>query len=222
MEKKKNIIIDYGMGNLYSIQRAINAVGEQAEISDDPTKIRSADRLILPGVGAFGNAMAQLGERRLLDTIYEYVDSGKPLLGICLGMQLLLSQSSEFGTHAGLGFIKGEVRMFDHTAGDDFKIPQIGWNKISVPKDIPIEKNGRFWNDTILAGVDNGSCFYFVHSFVCFPDDRKNVVAETFYGRDKFCSVVNSGNVWGCQFHPERSGAKALRIYKNFFALERS
>lgn len=214
MSGQKTVIIDYGMGNLFSIQRSICSVGGEALVTDDPKKILEADRVILPGVGAFENAMNELRSRKLIDAIQKYADSGKPILGICLGMQMLFSESSEFGDHKGLDLIKGKVMRLDHKDSDDFKVPQIGWNRIAVPRC----RLKDSWDGSILDGIEDGSFFYFVHSYKCEPDDMQTLLAETVYGRDTFCSAVKSKNIWGCQFHPERSGPKGLRLYKNFLS----
>jgi glutamine amidotransferase len=214
MADKKVTIIDYGMGNLFSIERAIRAAGGISEISGDRDVIQNAEGLILPGVGAFGEAMRQLTDTGIDKTIVEFVKSGKPLLGICLGMQLLMNESYEFGHHTGLGLVEGKVVRFQEPTGSEnkYKLPQIGWNRIELPPDFEDTR----WNDTILKGIKPGSFFYFVHSYICLPDKQNDVLATTKYGKDTYCSVVCKKNVSGCQFHPERSGKEGLLIYKNF------
>jgi glutamine amidotransferase len=207
------------MGNLFSIQHALKHVGADAMTTSDPRLIARAERLVLPGVGAFEQAMQELRKREVVGAIREFVQTGRPLLGICLGMQLLFTESFEFGHHQGLDLISGKVVRFkqDEAATPSFKIPQIGWNRIETPslrgaRSGPEER----WAATILTGITEQDFFYFVHSYLCEPDDPATVLAETEYGLDRFCSVTSKGNVWGCQFHPEKSGEKGLQIYKNF------
>jgi glutamine amidotransferase len=207
------------MGNLFSIQHALKHVGADAVTTSDPLLIAHAERLILPGVGAFEQAMQELQKRDVVSAISEFVHTGRPLLGICLGMQLLFTESFEFGHHKGLDLISGKVIRFkrDKAITPSFKIPQIGWNRIEMPSQ-PGVRSGfeEIWHSTILKGITEQDFFYFVHSYVCVPDDPASIVAESLYGIDRFCSVTNKGNVWGCQFHPEKSGENGLLIYKNF------
>lgn len=220
MQRPAVVIADYGMGNLFSIERAVRYVGGKCEITDNPVKIARADRLILPGVGAFGEGMRQLKENGMVDAIYEFVQKGRPMLGICLGMQLLLSESCEFGVHKGLELIQGKVVPLTESKSGNrvLKIPHIGWNQINAPviRNLLIGDNSDMWKGTILNGLKPGTHFYFVHSFRCMPEDPERIIAETVYGEDRFCSVVNKDNVWGCQFHPERSGEKGLQVYKQY------
>jgi len=210
--KIKITIIDYGMGNLFSIARALNYVGADTLITNDPSKISSSDRLILPGVGAFGFGMKELEKRSLIEGINDFVKTGRPLLGICLGMQLLLSKSYEFGLHKGLGLIRGKVVRFKDPKpkGEFFKIPHIGWNKIAFSS----ENYSK--TDSIVRNISSGSFFYFVHSFIALLNDKADTVAESQYGSDRFCSILNKDNVWGCQFHPEKSGKIGLKLLDNF------
>lgn len=218
MIKVKNIIIaDYGMGNLYSIKRAIIETGHSAKISSEPEEIIKADKLILPGVGAFDKAMNEINRRNHKDAIEMFVKKGNPLLGICLGMQLLFTEGYEFGLHAGLNLIEGKVERFQESKDDEnrFKIPQICWNSIYTNN-----KNvEQIWDKTILNGISNNSEFYFVHSYYCSTENTTQVIAQTNYGLDRYCSVVNKDNIWGCQFHPEKSGKNGLKIYKNFIEI---
>lgn len=210
------------MGNLFSIERALRHIDAEPDITDDPARIAAADRLILPGVGAFGNGMEELTKRGIDEAIRRFVATGRPLFGICLGMQLMLSEGHEFGLHRGLGLIPGTVVRFrDPVDGEGaYKIPQIGWNGIAMP-----EKNGDSngcrsdWTGTVLQDVEPGSFFFFVHSFVAVPESREHVLAETDYGRDRFCSALIRENVSGSQFHPERSGEAGLRMLRTFMAL---
>lgn len=208
---KKITVVDEGVANLYSVRRAIESMGGVAEITNDPDVVRSAEKLLLPGVGAFKEAMDELKKRKLDVAIKAFAKTGKPLLGICLGMQLLFSESYEFGTHHGLDLIQGKVVRFQDTKeGVRFKIPQIGWNQITLKssKSVPL-----------LKDIPQKSFFYFVHSYICIPEDAKTIVAESTYGLDRYCAVVHHNNIWGCQFHPEKSGPVGLQIYKNFLSL---
>ena len=215
MSNKKNrdvTIVDYDRGNLFSIAMAVKHVGGNPIITNDPTKIINADRLILAGVGAFGDAMSTLDENGLSDAVREFVNKGNPLLGICLGMQLLFSESYEFGHHKGLVLVPGKVIYFKdlENMDDRLKIPHIGWNNIEQASYVQPSLSG------VLSGGVYGANFYFVHSYICIPEDNKYIAAETEYGAQRFCSVVNKDNIWGCQFHPEKSGMKGLKIYDNF------
>ena len=210
------------MGNLFSIERALRHIDAETDITSDPARITSADRLVLPGVGAFGNGMEELTKRGIDEALRGFVSTGRPLFGICLGMQLMLSEGHEFGLHRGLDLIRGAVVRFqDPVDGEgSYKIPQIGWNGITLPA-----KNGTptgcrsDWKGTVLQDVQPGSFFYFVHSFVTVPEDRVHVLAETDYGRDRFCSVLIRENVSGSQFHPERSGEAGLQMLRTFMTL---
>jgi len=203
------------MGNLFSIQRAVSQAGDEAVITDDRREIERAARLILPGVGAFGDAMAELRRRELVRSVAEFAAGGRPILGICLGMQLLFSESFEFGHNEGLNLVPGRVVRFKSEADDRaFKVPQIGWNRIAPPAG----RGAADWQGTILGGIGPEDYFYFVHSFICVPESKEDVLAETSYGYDRFCSVVRRKNVWGCQFHPEKSGEQGLSIYRAFLA----
>jgi glutamine amidotransferase len=219
----KIAVIDYGMGNLFSITRALEHLGAGAVLTSDPQVLLNAQQAILPGVGAFGQAMQELRERGLVEAIHEFVGQGKPLLGICLGMQLLMSESSEFGDHQGLGLVPGKVVRFKDPQpdGPQYKIPQIGWNQVEVPEQAT--KQGviadEYWQGSVLAGTSVGAYYYFVHSYVCVPNQQTWIIGETFYGRERFCSVMQKENVIGCQFHPERSAETGLHIYKNFLEL---
>lgn len=206
-------IVDYGLGNLFSIERALKHIGARPVITDQGDSILSCSRIILPGVGAFPDAMRGLEERNLTAVIKEAVNRRIPLLGICLGMQLLMSRGEEFGDSLGFDFIKGKAVRFQEpkTREDYFKIPHIGWNSLRFP-----DKGKGSWEKTILEGLEEGAFMYFVHSYIVVPDDPSCVVAMTEYGEDKFCSVISSGNIAGCQFHPERSGEAGLSIYKRF------
>lgn len=215
----KITIIDYGRGNLLSIEKAVKKSGGCTITSNDPEKICSAEKLILPGVGAFGDAMGELKTSNLADALLEFVKTGRPLLGICLGMQLLFTESEEFGCHQGLDLIKGNVKRFQKPDKEsyNYKIPHIGWTRIKCPELKSIGTGCKApWDKSILRGIESGSYFYFVHSYICIPSDKNNILAESSFGKDRFCSVVNRNNIWGCQFHPEKSGKDGLEIFKNF------
>jgi glutamine amidotransferase len=198
-------IVDYGMGNLRSVQKALQKVGSDAVITSDPDTVRSADRLILPGVGAFGDAMEQLRARGLVEPVAGFIASGKPFLGICLGMQLLFEWGEEDGGHAGLGVLRGKVLRFQPT-DPALKVPHMGWNALQWTRD-----------DPVLAGLKPGCCVYFVHGYHVAPADPSIVAATTDYG-GPFCSCVRRGNVFATQFHPEKSQKVGLKLLANFAA----
>jgi glutamine amidotransferase len=216
-------VIDYGLGNLFSIQKACEHVGITAIITSDKEHIKDADGLILPGVGAFGDAMLALNRLELTEPIQEFARSQKIVLGICLGLQLLFSESDEFGVHQGLGIIEGKVRRLpnDKNPETPLKVPQVGWNRIWVPQsDVgPGEDEGcpEVWRDTLLDGIKNGAFMYFVHSYYVKPLDEFQTLIQTIYGDTRFCSGIQKGHIYGFQFHPERSGPTGLQIYKNLF-----
>lgn len=200
------IIIDYGMGNLRSVQKAFEKIGEPAEISADPARIAAATRLVLPGVGAFRDAAAALQQHGLVDLIREHIAADRPFLGICLGLQLLLEVSLEDGEHQGLGIIPGTVRRFN--LPPEYKIPHMGWNQLQV---VPARRDAV----PLLSGFGPDSWFYFVHSYYVDPEDSTWIAATTDYG-GRFVSVVSRGNVMATQFHPEKSQLAGLQLLKNF------
>jgi glutamine amidotransferase len=202
------VIVDYGVGNLFSVAGAVRAVGiENPVISSDPVDIAAADRVILPGVGAFGDGMENLLERGLVSVMQDRAAANHPILGICLGMQLLMEESDEFGTHQGLGVIRGSVTRF--ATQPNMKVPLVGWEPI-------VEPRWRTWTCSVLAKLETRTHMYFVHSYYVKPSDTKNVLATTRFGGFEFCSVVNEGNTTGVQFHPERSGEDGIQVYRNF------
>jgi imidazole glycerol-phosphate synthase subunit HisH len=201
----ETVIVDYGMGNLRSVEKAVEAVGGRPLISGDPAVVRQAERLILPGVGAFGDAMENLRRQRMEDAIREAVNAGKPLLGLCLGLQLLFTESEEFGRHVGLNLIPGKVRKFQDPG---LRVPHVGWNQIEGNQPNPL-----------LQGIPEGSYFYFVHSYYVEPDRPEDVLRWTSYGR-RFCSIACRGKVWGAQFHPEKSQDAGKKLLRNFLTLE--
>ena len=194
-------MIDYGIGNVRSVQKALEHVGADVLLTADPEAIRTAGRLVLPGVGAFGAGMAALRERGLADAIKEAAEQGTPLLGICLGMQLLFEESEELGKHRGLALLPGWVVRFPV---NHLKVPHVGWNQIEHDGEHPL-----------LQGVPSGAYAYFVHSFYCAAADPDDVIASTEYGL-RFPAIVGRGNVAGIQFHPEKSQHIGLRILRNF------
>jgi glutamine amidotransferase len=200
----ETIIIDYGMGNLRSVEKALESVGGRPRISADTNAVRKAERMILPGVGAFGDAMENLRRTGMDDAIREAVNAGVPLLGLCLGLQLLFTHSEEFGSHKGLDLIPGKVRRFNDT---DVRVPHIGWNQIEDLQPNPLLKN-----------IADGSYFYFVHSLYVEPDLPDYVLSRTDYGL-QFCSIACRNKVWGAQFHPEKSQDNGKRLLKNFLAI---
>lgn len=200
-------IIDYGVGNLFSLSSSLKAVGADTVITGDPSKIKKADKLILPGVGAFGDAIGKLKAEGLDKIIKNEAENGKPLLGICLGMQLLFDKSYEFGEYEGLGLIKGNVVPMAGRIPEKLKIPHIGWNALKIKKNIPA-----------FSKIKDGDCVYFVHSF--FADDcEESVAATTEYGIEITAAAAN-GNIVGCQFHPEKSGEIGLSILRAFCGTE--
>lgn len=208
------VVADYGCGNLFSISHALKEIGARFEISSDPAILKKADRIILPGVGAFADGMKNLGDRGLVELLKRHSKEARPILGICLGMQLLMEEGAEFGAHEGLGLIRGVVKRLEIDEGSEYsRVPHIGWNRIMLP----FAAAGRIsWDGTIFENVKPESLMYFIHSYVAVPQYREDVLAETEYGGATFCSAVRHGNSFGCQFHPERSGKLGLDIYRQF------
>ncbi len=202
-------IVDYNMGNLYSVKHACAHAGLHAEIVSSKKAILNASAVILPGVGAYGDAMATLHRLDLVSVLRDIAASGKPLIGICLGIQLLMTESYEFGRHPGLGIIEGPVVPFENPTEREraLKVPQIGWNRILG--------TDRSWTGTQIDGVANGEHMYFVHSYIVQPQDPRVMLSTSFYGNVEFCSSLQRGNVFACQFHPERSGIEGLKVYRN-------
>ena len=200
-------IIDYGMGNLRSVSKAIEHLGGRVYVGEDPKKLSQANKLILPGVGAFGDAMRELKKRRLITLIHKAIEHNKPFLGICLGLQLLFERSTESKAVQGLGIWKGNVVRFNPMKRPLLKIPHMGWNQVHFEKQTPLVKRVR-----------NKSYFYFVHSYYAQPKDESLIVGQTDYGT-KFPSVLACENVFAVQFHPEKSQSAGLQIIKNFIRL---
>lgn len=211
---KTVVVIDYGVGNLLSVSRALAQIGACPLVSGDAGEIAKAHHLILPGVGAFAHGMQGLAKNGIDRLAIAHAKVGKPLLGICLGMQMLLEESDEFGLHKGLGLIPGRVSAIPNTGADGYphRIPHIGWNALETPA-------GGSWRGTLFDGVTAGDCVYFVHSFAVFPKENRHRLADVDYNGRKICAAVQSGNVMGCQFHPEKSGDVGLGILKRFTEL---
>ncbi|MDC3328450.1 imidazole glycerol phosphate synthase subunit HisH [Pseudomonadales bacterium] len=202
-------ILDYGVGNVRSICAAVEKVGSTPKLTKSKDVILRAQGLIIPGVGAFKHGMDKLLENDLVDFLQDYGSSDKPILGICLGMQMLFSQSTEFGTTKGLNLIEGTVDILANPLGKSLKLPHVCWSEL--------KKNGSYeWGSTILDGVSDGQDLYFVHSFVGKPIDEGHVLSYSEYEGVKFCSTVKKGNIYGVQYHPEKSGKEGLSIVKNF------
>ncbi|WP_222535553.1 imidazole glycerol phosphate synthase subunit HisH [Pedobacter polysacchareus] len=211
---KKIVIVDYGLGNLYSIEQACIHVGFPPIISGKTEDILSADYLILPGVGAFGVAMQSLKDTGLIETIKEYAKLGRPLMGVCLGMQLLFEESEEFGNNVGLGLIKGNIVKFPKYIEDQkIRIPNVGWRKIYAPANIS-------WNETPLRDIEQErDHVYYIHSYYAKPKNIEDILCLSEYNGLEYVSGVHCNNIWGFQFHPEKSGEEGLTIYKRFLEI---
>ncbi len=196
------VIVDYQMGNLRSVQKGFEKVGREAMISSDPAVIAAAEKVVLPGVGAFQDAMAELRRRDLVTPLQEAIAANRPFLGICLGLQLLFERSFEDGEHEGLGVLPGDVVRFDLPS--EYKVPHMGWNQAIIRQPSPI-----------LRGVEEGAYFYFVHSYYAAPLDADVVAIEADYHRP-FCAMIQRENLFATQFHPEKSQAEGLKILRNF------
>jgi glutamine amidotransferase len=202
--KKQVAVIDYGMGNLFSVRRACEFVGLEPFITSNAGSLKDAAAVILPGVGAFGDAMTKLKQLGLISPIKENIEKGKPFLGICLGFQLLMTKSEEFGENYGLNVFPGRVVRFNKG-----KVPQVGWNRIYAKKADP-------WKDTMLEGTAPGAEMYFVHSYYVVPKEQDLILSYTTYEGVEYCSSIQKDHVFACQFHPEKSAARGLKIYENF------
>jgi len=206
-------IVDYGMGNLRSVHKAVERVGYEAQVTADPQEVLNASRIILPGVGAFRDCMRNLEEHRLLEPVVRSIEAGKPFLGICLGLQLLFEESDEFGLHKGMGVLPGRVTRFpedirDPETDQPYPIPHMGWNTIEFKKET-----------SLFAGIENNSFFYFVHSYYAIPHNSSDIAATTPYGIEFACAVQHD-NIHAVQFHPEKSQEIGLRLLRNFGALK--
>jgi glutamine amidotransferase len=210
-------IVDYRLGNLYSVKHACTHAGLNATITSSGAEILKADAVILPGVGAFGDAMATLHSLDLVSVLRDFVASSRPLLGVCLGQQLIMTESHEFGHRKGLGLIEGDVVKFErpHEGERMLKVPHIGWNGVHR---IAAADGADPWNRTLLEGLADGEPMYFVHSYFVRPSAAEVWLATSEYGGVRFCSAVQHQNVMACQFHPERSGPEGLKVYRNLAA----
>lgn len=209
------VVIDYGMGNMLSVQRGLEHCGAKVLITSNHDFILAAPRVVLPGVGTFGNAMNTLNSKGLVDVINKVANRHTPLLGICLGMQLLLDQSEEFGLTKGLGLIPGNVIPLSNQtiSGEQQKIPHIGWNALVPPNNL------QDWEGTLMQGITPGVSTYFVHSFMSVPNNPKNLIANCIYGGHEIAATIQKDNITGCQFHPEKSGEVGLNILRNFVSI---
>lgn len=208
--KPKITIVDYGVGNLQSLKKAFAHFGVDALVSEDAKEIEASDAIVLPGVGSFEAGIRGLKIRGLIGAVQAFAASGKPMLGICLGAQLLLEKGHEFGVFDGLGIIEGEVVHFDQTAVKE-KIPEVGWNAVYPPADVS-------WKGGILDSQEQ-PLMYFTHSYIFAPRRKESIFGLTTYGGAEYCSVIRKGNVYGCQFHPEKSGEAGLRLIEKFIQL---
>lgn len=202
-------IIDYGVGNLLSVQHALDKFAIESELVADPAKVASAEKVILPGVGAFGKAMEEFRGRGLEEPVLEFAKSGKPLLGICVGMQMLFEYSEEFGRTQGLGLLPGGVVAIPASRGEESlrKIPHVGWSALRI------QNQGA---NNLLDGMEATPYVYFVHSFMASPAESGDILADTDYDGVAIPAMVGRNNIWGCQFHPERSGEVGLNVIRNF------
>jgi len=213
-KEKKVAIIDYQLGNLFSVKQACEYLGYNAIITSDKKELLSSDFAILPGVGAFGDAMENLGKLDLIAPMRDFIASGNPFMGVCLGLQLLFTESEEFGKYKGLNFIEGVVKRFPPKSinrDEVLKVPQIDWNQI-------YESGSVAWEGTPLRTCKNGDYMYFVHSFFVEPSSKELVLSKTQYGGLTYCSSIFQNNVFACQFHPEKSGRYGVEIYRNWFS----
>lgn len=203
-------VVDYGSGNLFSVSRALEQVGARVELTGDTDRVAAAERLVLPGVGAFSAAMKALTDRGLADAVRRFVETGRPFLGICVGMQAMMDYGEEFGHHDGFGFVAGGVAVIPATGADGtpHPVPHIGWNGLVPP--------ARGWDDTLFAAIAPGTAVYFVHSFAARPKEPENVLATCDYDGRAITAAIAKDNMVGCQFHPEKSGPAGLAILTRF------
>ena len=206
------VVVNYGMGNTKSVIRGLEQAGSAAVLSDNPDEIRKADRVVLPGVGAVKYGMEELHQRDLGPALQDFVNTGRPLLGICLGMQMLFDQSDEYGNHPGLGFIPGRVVKIPKQKSCTVKrkIPHIGWSALRYPE------HRQNWKNSLLESTDEGDFFYFVHSFMAVPDDNEHILAQCDYDDLTISASVKKDNITGFQFHPEKSAESGLKLLSHF------
>lgn len=207
---KQVVVIDYGIGNVFSVCNALSRIGASPILTRDPVAIANAERVVLPGVGAFSKAMYNLQSKGLIDSIVKFVDTGRPFLGICIGMQVLMDCSVEFGNHTGLGLIPGRVIPIPNAAkmGEKIKIPHIGWSEVKGSPDTPVGNS--------LISFGERKHFYFTHSYVCEVFEDSHISATTAYHGNIFTAVIGCRNILGVQFHPERSGENGLKFLRQF------
>ncbi len=207
---KKIAIVDYQLGNLYSVEQAFKHLGVEAVVTNDKDLILKADAVVLPGVGAFADAMENMKKLDLIAPVKDFVATGKAFMGVCLGLQILFTESEEFGSSKGLGIVDGQIKKFsnDLPENTNAKVPQIAWNKI-------FEQNIG-WKDTPLRDIPSGGFQYFVHSYYAAPEDKSIILSATQYEGFEYCSSIIKKNIFACQFHPEKSGEQGLSIYKNW------
>lgn len=208
------VVVDYGIGNVFSVCNALRQIGAEPELTGDLSAIRSADRVILPGVGAFAHAMDALNSRGISDALRDFVARGRPFLGICIGMQVLMERSTEFGLTDGLGFFEGTVDRIDAvgTDGSVLRVPHIGWGEVVPPAGVTAES----WNDSVVGGGGKAREFYFVHSYHALPTHASDRHAIVNYGGNSVTAAVQRDNILGVQFHPERSGSAGLSLLQRF------
>jgi len=213
----KTLVVDYGRGNILSVCRAVERCGGSVKLSGDPADLAGAERIILPGVGAFGDCMAQLRGLGFIAPLIDYAASERPFLGICVGMQILFSKGEEFGNHEGLDLIPGAVEAIPRTGadGEPHKTPHIGWTPLELPDG---EGTGR-WRGTLLEGIEPGSEVYFVHSYTARPKCQSDRLAEANYNGRPVSAAVQRGQLTGVQFHPEKSGTVGLKMIESFLKL---
>ena len=211
MQLPNILIIDYNLGNIFSVQNACKHNGINTIVSNDKKDIESADAIILPGVGAFGDAMDNMRKLDLIEPIKDFIHSKKPFMGVCLGMQLLFTESEEFGNHKGLDIIKGQIKKFPNigSSKNKIKVPQVGWNKLIT------DKNTN-WINSPLSTLNNDSFMYFVHSYFACPEDESVILSKTVYEDITYCSSILKENIFATQFHPEKSAETGVNIYANW------
>tara|TARA_Y100000816_G_C26108356_1_gene590124 strand:- start:10101 stop:10748 length:648 start_codon:yes stop_codon:yes gene_type:complete len=215
LRENRIVLIDIGIANIYNLKLGFEKIGYDVSISSSKNKIMDSTHIVLPGVGAFGEGMKRLDKKGLIEPITECAKNGKPLFGICLGMQLLFASSEEDGFHEGLSLIPGKVIYFKSPKSEnEFKIPHMTWNTITC-------SNNDSWKGTLLESLSSDTYMYFVHSLFTKPDSSKDILATTKFGYNEFCSVVINDNIMGCQFHPERSAHNGLKILENFIKLNK-
>jgi imidazole glycerol-phosphate synthase subunit HisH len=214
--KHRVTVVDYGMCNMLNVARAFQHLGADPLITEDPADVGRAEMLVVPGVGAFEDSIREVVSRGFADAICRFSESGRPMLGICVGMQILFEASEEFGLHKGLGILRGRVKAIPSIAtdGTPLRVPHIGWNHLVPPE------SGRTWGDTVLAPLTHENpAVYFVHSFAAEPDDQSIRLADCQYGGNRICAAIQRGNMVATQFHPERSGTVGLSIIQQFLDL---